>query len=110
MFTGLRKEYLFIAGNERNERKNEGLTGILFSPVYLYGLVSEAFSTAFLVPIVYYVIKGNSPSWIGYLILMLSHVLRFTAILSDNPWIFLLGEFVRPLGLIIIMLGTVKRR
>lgn len=110
IFVGLRKEYLSITGIEEEWGTKKGFVStVLFSPIYLYGLVGEASSITLLFFIIYYVLKSNSSSWLGYFALMISHVLRLVAILSDNPWIFLIGEIARPLGLIIIMLGLVKK-
>ncbi len=109
VFIGLRKEYLSITGIEQDIGTKEGLAGILLSPVYLYGLVGEASSIALLFLTIYYVLKSNSSSWIGYFTLLISHVLRLIAILLSDPLMFLIGEIARPLGLIIIMLGLVKK-
>ncbi len=109
IFIGLRKEYLSVTSIEQVPGKEEGVASVLLSPIYLYGLIGESASIALLFLTIYYVLKSDSSSWIGYFALMISHVLRLVAILSDNPWIFLLGEIARPLGLIIIMLGLVKK-
>ncbi len=39
---------------------------------------------------------------LGYLLLLASHAFRLLAVFSVNPWILVIAELVRPLGLILI--------
>ncbi len=72
----------------------------LLSASYLL-LTGDGVSIALLAGIVFFH-SGYLRGRLGYLLLLVSHALRLLAVFSTSPWVLIVAEIVRPLGLILI--------
>ena len=78
-------------------------------PVTLLGIVSDVLSVVILFVIVLSPFIASKETRIGYLLLLVSHVFRLVSVITVQPYIFLLGELIRPLGLLAIGLTLVRK-
>ncbi|MCD6487900.1 MAG: hypothetical protein J7K21_01570 [Desulfurococcales archaeon] len=71
-------------------------------------LVSDLFSIGILTVITIHCMVGKrfTVGSLGYLLFLLAHIIRIMGTLVFSPTLFVLGELLRPLGLVVIAVGV----
>ena len=90
------------------EEKNLGAYYMTISTGSILVLGSDILSSIILTAILVLSIekKTFTIGCIGYILFLASHLLRAIAIIIGSPGVFLLGEILRPMGLVAIAVGV----
>ncbi len=102
---GLSSEYVRL---EEGGRAQEKYLSMLVTPGLLTGMISDMVSIGILIGIIVIARKGGG-GIAPYIVFLAAHVLRLAGEAAGMPILFLIGEMLRPIALLIV-LGRVMLR